>query len=182
MLLPKGSYFDGDNQLKINKEDAIYLSLGLIGALIVLYGFMQTHTQPTLDYVIGAFFLLTTAIYFKLTYFIALQLILIAGHGAILLGIGSVSQLILPILLCLQLFIYYSLSGQLNNPYLFIGIVGIALLSIAFAYENSWVVISGSLAISIYAFNQVYKKRLVALLWALLNLAFVLGSTYKLIF
>ncbi len=163
-------------------QAALYLSAGIIGALIILYGLAQAQAQAHLYYVIGASFMLATAIYFKLTYFIALELILIAGHGAVLLGIGSISQIVLPILLCLQLLTYYLLSGQLNNIFRLIGIAGIALLSIAFSYENQWVFIFGSFAIAVFSFYQVYRGRPVALLWAILNMIFVFISSFKLFF
>ncbi len=84
----------------------------------------------------GGTFLLATAIYFKLTYFIALEIILIAGHGTALLGLNPVLQIILPALLTLQLFIYYLFMGQLNSIFKLIGIIGIALLSAGLTYEN----------------------------------------------
>lgn len=162
-----------------NWKTAFFLIIGSVGAGITLCGLTQASAH--LFYVIGASCLLATAIYFKLTYFIALQLILIAGHGAVLLGIGPISQVVLPILLCLQFLAYYLLSGQLNNIFRLIGIAGIALLSIAFSYENQWVFFSGGLAIAIFSFYQVYHGRQVALLWAILNMIFMVISAIKII-
>ena len=163
-----------------NYQATFFLIIGSVGACITLYGLTQAPDH--LYYVIGASCLLATAIYFKFTYFIALQLILIAGHGAVLLGIGPISQVVLPILLCLQFLTYYLLSGQLNNIFRLIGITGIALLSIAFSYENQWVFFSGSLAIAIFSFYQVYRGRQIALLWAILNIIFVVISALKIIY
>ncbi len=153
--------------------------MGIIGALIILYGLTQLQAQRY--YVIGAFFLLAAAIFFELTYFVALELILIAGHGAVLLGIGPVSQAVLPILLCLQLLFYYLLSGQLKNIFRLIGILGIALLSIAFSYEDLWVFFFGGLAVAIFSFYQVYRGHLVALIWAILNAIFAFFSLFKIV-
>ena len=178
MPLPKGFGSVGDTVNKHGQEGA-YLFSGILGALIVLYGL--TQSQAHLYYVVGASFMLATAIFFKLTYFVALEMILIAGHGAVLLGIGAVSQAFLPILLCLQLLFYYLLSGQLTNIFRIIGILGIALLSIAFSYDDVWVFFFGSLAVTIFSFYQVYRGRLVALLWAVLNTVFVFFSLFKLI-
>jgi hypothetical protein len=157
----------------------LFLSLGLIGACIIIDGLTQVN--PQLHYVIGAFCMLGTAIYFRLTYFIALEMILIAGHGAVLLGIGSTLQLVLPILLTLQLLMYYLLIGELNNFYRVIGIIGIALLSIGFSYAHQWVFFLGSSAIAFYAFYQAYKGEAIALLWAVLNVIFVITSLYYII-
>lgn len=154
------------------------ISLGLIGACIIIDGLTQVN--PHLHYVIGAFCMLVTAIFFHLTYFIALEMILIAGHGAVLLGIGSTLQIVLPILLTIQLLMYYFLIGELNNIYRVIGIFGIALLSIGFSYEHQWVFFLGSSAIAIYAFYETYKGEYVALLWAVLNLMFVITTLFHL--
>lgn len=112
-----------------------------------------------------------TAIYFQLFYFIALELILLAGHGTILLDVGPVLHLALPLLLCLQLLIFYFLSDRLNNMFLVIGVVGIALISAGFAYNNQWVFFSGSLGIAIYAYYSTQKNK-ACLLWAILNTLF----------
>jgi len=180
MPLPKESSFTGDYVNKKNHLDTFFLSVGIIGACIILYGFTQ-HAIPQLYYVTGASLLLVTAIYFQLTYFIALELILLAGHGAILLGIGPVLQAVLPILLSIQFLAYYILSGRLENIFRFVGIVGIALLSIGFASENQWIFFFGSLGISIFAFYQVYQGYKAALLWGIFNLIYVGIAAYNLI-
>ncbi len=77
-----------------------YILLGVLGALVILYG--HAHNYPQSYYIYGSFALLFTAIYYKLLYFIALELILAAGHLAILLGVGPYTQLALPVLLCFQ--------------------------------------------------------------------------------
>ena len=179
MPLPKAFYYVGEH-VKKNAQEAIFLSIGIIGALIIFYGLTQTAAQ--LYFVIGSTMLMSTAMYFQLTYFVALELILMAGHGAILLGIGPVLQIVLPILLCTQLLAYYLLSGRLENIFRLIGISGIAILSIGFAYENQWIFLSGSLAVAIFAFYQAYEGRRVALLWAALNSVFALICAIKLIF
>ena len=154
------------------------IGLGLIGAFIIIDGLTQVN--PHLHYVIGAFCMLGTAIFFHLTYFIALEMILIAGHGAVLLGIGSTLQIVLPILLTIQLLMYYFLIGELNNIYRVIGIFGIALLSIGFSYEHQWIFFLGGAAIAIYAFYEAYKGEYIALLWAVLNLIFVITTLFHL--
>ncbi len=139
-------------------------------------------TPPQLYYVIGSTLLLFTALHFRLIYFIALELIIIAGHGASLLQIGTTLQIAMPSLLTLQLFAFYCLSGQLSNIYLLIGIAGIAFHSIGFAYANQWIFFLGSMSIAIYAFYSYKKGKKVALLWAVLNTLFALTAVYKIIF
>ena len=178
MPLQKAFYYVGEH-VKKNGQAAIFLSIGVMGACVILYGLTQPAAQ--LYYVIGSALLMSTAMYFQLTYFVALELILMAGHGAILLGIGPVLQVVLPILLCVQLLIYYLLSGRLENIFRLIGILGIALLSIGFAYENQWIFFFGSLAIAIFAIHQVYEGKRIALLWASLNLVFALLAATNLI-
>lgn len=174
----KGFTYAGE-LVNIRKKDELFLLIGIIGCLILLFGLMQTPAQKY--YVIGSALLLLTSIHFKLIYFIALELILIAGHGAILLGIGTTLQLALPVLLCIQLLSFYFMSGQLNNFFLLIGIAGIAILSIGFAYQNQWVFFLGSFSVAIYAFYTAYKGKTVTLLWAILNTLFALIAILRLI-
>ncbi|WP_231950716.1 hypothetical protein [Legionella spiritensis] len=96
-----------------------------------------------------------------------------------MLHIGPNLQFALPVLLCLQLLIFYYLSGQLNNFYIVIGIAGIAVLSVGFAYENQWVFFSGSSAVAFYAFHRSAKQS-IALLWAIMNSLFALIAVAKL--
>ncbi|AHE67070.1 hypothetical protein [Legionella oakridgensis] len=179
MPLPKESYFVGNSASK-KIISFVVLIAGIVGALIVLFGF--TQTTPQIYYASGACLLLLTAIYYKLTYFIALELILLAEHGADLLGIGPILQVVLPILLSLQMLVYYLLSGQLNNIFRLIGVVGIALLSIGFSFQNNWIFLFGSLAVGIYALDNVYRGKYIALLWAILNLFFVFAMALVIIF
>lgn len=174
----KAFYFVG--KLSISQIKTILITLiGVIGAGFILYGF--TQPLPQIYYVLGSSILLISAIYFQLTYFIALELIVLAGHGSILLGIGPVLQLLIPLMLSLQLLVYYLLSGELRL-FRFIGISGIALLSIGFSYENVWVFFFGSLGISIFALYQVFRGRYAALLWAILNLVYVFTTAFMIIF
>lgn len=166
--------------MSLNAKETLYLFAGILGSIIILFGLTQTVAQPY--FIVGALLLLSTAIYFRLTYFVALELILIAGHGAILLGIGPISQLILPILLCVQLLVYYILSGQLHHVFRLIGIAGIALLSIGFSYENQWIFFFGSFSVATFAIYQFYKGRKIALLWVILNLLFSAIAIYRIIF
>lgn len=157
----------------------IYTLLGIVGAITVFFGFFQPNSQTY--YLVGSSLLLATAIYYQLVYFIALELIIIAGHGAIVLGIGSIIQLTLPILLCLQLFIYYLLSKQLDSPFRVIGIVGIALISIGLSYGNDWLLLSGAICVVMFACYDVSQGKKIALLWAILNSSFVVGIAYPLL-
>lgn len=147
-----------------------------MGCIISLYGLTQTPAQ--VYYVIGSSLLLFTAIHFKLFYFIALELILLAGHGSILLNIGPVLPIALPVLLCVQLLFFYYVSGRLNNMFVIIGVLGIAVHSIGLSYENQWVFFAGSSAVAIYALHNMKKHR-VSLLWAVLNILFALSVMIK---
>ncbi|KTC86686.1 hypothetical protein [Legionella brunensis] len=166
--------------MNIKRQNELFLVVGIIGSFILLLGLTNTPAQKY--YVIGSALLLLTSIHFRLIYFIALEIILLAGHGAILLGIGTTLQLALPILLCIQLLSFYFMSGQLNNIFLLIGITGIAVLSVGFSYENQWIFFIGSFSIAIYAFYTAYKGKAITLLWAILNSLFALIAILKLIF
>lgn len=155
-----------------------YIALGIIGALILLYGNAQDY--PQIYYIFGSFALLTTAVHYKLLYFIALEIILVAGHTAILLSVGRYTQIALPFFLCFQLLIFYLMIGKENSIFLLIGIVGIALLSLGFAYNDQWIFFSGSLFIAIYAYHSGYKGRYPSYIWAILNTIFAALALYKL--
>ena len=160
-----------------NLTRGLYLTVGIIGVFITLYGITQPSSN--LYYLTGTIFMLATAIYFQFTYYVALDIILIAGQGAILLGIGPFSQVILPILLCLQLLIYYLLIGQFKNIFRLIGIAGIALLSIAFANQNQLDLLLGSMGVVVFSFYQVYRGRPIAILWGILYFIFAIISAYE---
>ena len=132
-----------------NNVDKAYMVLGIIGAFIILYGHGQGRPQSY--YIYGSLALLITAIHYRLLYFIALEIILGAGHLALLLNVGRYTQMALPIFLCFQLLIFYLMIGKENSIFLLIGIVGIAFNSIGFTYSNQWIFFTGSLFIAIYA-------------------------------
>lgn len=158
-----------------------YIALGIVGALIVLYGISQCPPQPY--YILGASILLITAFHYKLFYYIALELILIAGHLAIIFGSGRYIQFALPILLCLQFLIFYLILGkEKSSIILLLGICGIALLSVGFAYEHQWIFGTGSTFIAIYSYYSGYQGNRPAYIWAVLNSIFALLSFFKLIF
>lgn len=159
-------------------SNAVYIVLALIGASISLYGNIQS--SPQYYYVLGSIALLIPAIHYRIIYFIALELILASGHTAILLGIGRNAQLALPVLLCLQLFIFYMMIGKENIVLLLIGISGIALLSCGFSYNNQWIFFAGSSFIAIYAYYNAFKGKYAAYIWAILNTLFALSAFYKL--
>ncbi len=160
-------------------DDNGYFILGILGAIVILFGHHKDY--PQIYYILGSFLLLITAIHYKLVYFIALELILVAGHTAILLNVGPYTQLALPVLLCFQLLIFYLMVGKENSIFLLIGIIGIALLSLGFAYNNQWIFFSGSLCIAIYAYYTVFKGSHPSYIWAILNTIFAGLALYKIL-
>lgn len=156
-----------------------YWAPGIVGALFLLYGYSQSYPQTY--YILGSFALLLTAIHYKLVYFIALELIIAAGHSAVLLGIGPFTQFALPVLLCFQLFIFYLMVGKENSIFLLIGIVGIACLSLGFPYKNEWIFLSGSIFVAIYAYYSACKGNHPSYIWAVLNTVFAFIALYKII-
>jgi hypothetical protein len=166
--------------MKTINRDKFFILLGILGSMILFYG--QTIDPPQQAYSLGSLLLFFTAIHFKLLYFIALELILTSGHAAIMLHIGPYLQIALPVLLCLQLLLYYFIIGQSKNIYLIIGIIGIALLSIGFSYESEWVFFLGGIAIASYSFYCVYKGQRVCYIWGILNAIFAITALYRILF
>lgn len=157
-----------------------YFVLGILGAFLTLYGHLFQH-EPDFYYIIGSLALMVTAIHYELLYFIALELILAAGHTSVLIGFGLYTQIALPLFLCLQLFIFYLMLGRDNGIYLMIGIVGIVLISLGFSYQNQWVFFVGSLCIAGYSYYNGTKKRHPSYLWAIVNGVFAISALYKII-
>nr|WP_255666689.1 MULTISPECIES: hypothetical protein [unclassified Legionella] len=150
--------------------------------LLKFFGTTLPKLHSQLYYFIGAIALLITAIYFRMLYFIALQLILIAGHAAILLGSGPYTQFFLPILMCCQLLTFYLMFGKENSVFLILGVFGIALLSMGFAYNDKWIFFSGSTLVAIYAYYSGYKGLSPSYIWAILNTIIALLALYRIIF
>lgn len=158
---------------------SLTILIGIIGAITTFSGLFTYFPQPY--YVAGSLLLLMTAIHFRLYFFVALEIILLSGHSAILLGIGTMLQVALPILLCFQLLFFYFFSGQTKNLTIIIGIIGIALISIGFAIESQWVFLSGSLSIVIYAYYNIENSNKLSLIWLILNLMFAVTALYRII-
>lgn len=125
----------------------------------MFFGTSPPHLQSQLYYFVGGIALLITAIHFRLFFFIALQLILIAGHAAILL-----------------------MFGKENSVFLILGVFGIALLSMGFAYNDKWIFFSGSSFIAIYAYYNAYNGLYPSYIWAVLNTAIALLAIYRILF
>jgi len=165
--------------LNTKTKEYFIISIGVLGAIIILLGI---SINSDIDYVLGSTLLLITAFYYKCTFFIALEMIIIAGHGAALLGLGHSSQIILPILLCIQLLFYYLLSGKLNDIYLIVGIIGIVFLTMSLSFGNVLYILLGSIGTAIYSISQVFKGKSIALIWAVLNVIAIFVTIYKIIY
>jgi len=164
-----------------NKSPALFSLIGILGGLLLCYGLIcaESPAKPYY-YAAGSFLMLVTAINFRILYFIVLEVILLSGHGSALLKLSPVISVSLPILLCIQLIIYYLLSKTYRDFYLFIGVIGIAIISIGFIVNNQLVFLIGSSFISLYAFFLYCKGIKIALLWATVNAIFALVALVKL--
>ncbi len=149
--------------------------------LLLFFGTSPPKLYSQFYYFFGGIALLGTAIYFRLLFFIALQLILIAGHAAILLGSGPYTQFFLPILMCCQLLTFYLMFGKENSVVLILGVFGIALLSMGFAYNDKWIFFSGSSFIAIYAYYSGHKGLYPSYIWAVLNTIIALLALYRIL-
>ncbi|MBA2649939.1 MAG: hypothetical protein H0U75_10185 [Legionella sp.] len=157
-----------------------YLALGILGAILTVYGNLFQNS-PDFYYIIGSLALMITAIYYELLYFIALELIIAAGHTSILIGFGEYTQIALPLFLCFQLFIFYIMIGKESSIFLMIGLLGIVLISLGFSYHNQWIFFIGSLCIAGYSYYNGLKKRYPSYLWAILNAIFAFSALGKII-
>lgn len=159
------------------------LFFGIIGAVALLAGnlFLDSDARY-LVFLIGSGLLLITAIVYRQLYYIFLELILVSGSATSFLNFNSIVRGAIPMLLSLQVFLYFFMLGRFREKSLLIGCIGIALLSIGFAVANYWIYLFGSALVAIYSFLIYLKGVKVALLWTILNTCFTLASAYSLIF
>ena len=108
-------------------------------------------------------------------------MIFISGHAAILLGIGTISQIALPVLLSFQLLFYYLFSGQTSDFTIIIGVFGIALITVGFLINTALVLLLGSSLISIYAYLNLEKSNNISVIWLILNLMFAFVALVRMI-
>lgn len=154
--------------ITLTTHDYFMILIGTLGSCISLFGLFQAC--PQYYYIGGSTLILIVSIYYKLFYFIALQVIMISGHTAILLGLGPILQFAIPCFLCFQLLFFYYFTEPLTR-FTLVGILGIAILSIGFSYEGNWVFFVGSAMISLYSLHLAQKNS-IAYLWAVLNSLF----------
>jgi hypothetical protein len=158
--------------------DYIVILLGVVGVLFNIYG--QTLAYPQPYYVAGSFLLLVVAVYFHLLFFTGLEAILLSGHFALMLDLNYRIQFALPILLCLQLVVYYLYVGRLKSMSVWFGLTGIAFLSIGFSYHRQWVFLVGSIFITLYSFRKVRETAGLSIIWGILNAFFTIFVAIKL--
>lgn len=168
----------------VNIETKSFINLisiitGVVGGVITYSGMFVEFPHPY--YVTGSFLLLLTAIHYRLYFFVALEIILISGHTSFLLGIGTILQVALPILLCFQLLFYYFFSGQTRDFSIYIGIFGIGFFSVGFSIQSQWIFFLGSLSIAIFAFFEVLRSNKISFLWLILNLMFAITTLTRII-
>lgn len=145
---------------------------------MILSGYPQPYPQPF--YIAGATALLITAMHYKLVFFIALEVIIVTAHSAMVLGgVGPYIQVALPILLCFQLYVFFLMVGKENNLLLLIGIIGIALLSIGLSHNDNWIFLTGSMCITTYSLYSALKVSPASYIWAFLNGAFAVIALYN---
>lgn len=180
MQWAKGFISNGSFLSMLKPKDAVYIAIGLLGASLTFLGLFLPQPYAQVSFVAGSSVLLITALYFKLIYFIALEMIVISGHGAILFDIGLKLQIALPILLSLQLLFFYYMSGQITNLFILIGIAGIAFMSVGFAYQSPIIFFLGSLTVATYSIYEA-KKNPPAWIWGGLNILFSLVTLYRLV-
>jgi hypothetical protein len=71
--------------------------------------------------------------------------------------------------------------GKENSVFLVLGIIGIALLSIGFAYDYQWVYFTGTIFVATYAYYSGYKGLHPSYIWAALNTALAFLTLYRIL-
>jgi hypothetical protein len=157
---------------------AFNLFIGVVGMLISSYGNLihQLHTQKWC-YFFGASLLLVSSLLERHKFFIALQIIIVAGTITAFTPFSFLLKAAIPIILSAITIIYFAITKQLEDKLTLLGSLGIAFLAAGYAVSRPIVFFFGAVVLMIYSFISYRRGAAIALIWALLNVIFAATAT-----
>lgn len=153
----------------------------VIGVTFTLIGHHYGYVELRwLFFSIGALCLFFTAVCENQVLLAMLQLILLAGAGAMYANFNIIFRTALPILLSIQTMVFFVLTGKSRDFETIIGCLGILCLALGFTTHNQVISFIGGAAITAYAALLVRQGFRLAGFWIVLNAYFTLSAILNL--
>ena len=163
-------------------KTALSLASGILGVSFAIVGHHFGYVDSRWFYFsLGAFFLFITAITENLALLAMLQLILLAGAGAMLAHFNLIFRTALPILLSIQAMLFFGLSGKLHDKVTILGCFGTLCLALGFCTHNPYIAFVGAASVTCYSFSLYRSGHKSAIYWIALNSYFTVASLIKLL-
>ncbi len=149
------------------------LSLGVIGLTLIIIGnFLPPLLVQKELYMLGSVFLLTSSILEKHTFFVILQVVVLAGTIIAFAPIGAVFKAAVPIGLSIIAIIYFITQGMLKDLHSIVGIIGLVFLAAGYAISNPIIYLLGGFFLAIYSFISYRHGHKIGLIFFILNVVF----------
>lgn len=167
-------------KMDLGYKTAVSLVCGVLGVSFAIVGHHYGYVDSRWFYFsLGAFCLFITAIIENIPLLAMLQLILLAGAGAMLAHFNLIFRTALPILLSIQAILFFGLSGKLKDLQTILGCAGTLFLALGFCIHNPYISFIGAASITTYAFFLYRSGVKPAIFWIALNSYFAVASIMK---
>ena len=166
--------------MDLGYKTATSLVCGILGVSFAIVGHHYGYVDSRWFYFsLGAFCLFLTAILENLALLAMMQLILLAGAGAMLAHFNLIFRTALPILLSVQAILFFGLSGKLRDWETVLGCLGTLFLALGFCTHNPYISFVGAASVTGYAFSLYRGGNKPAIYWIALNSYFTIASLMK---
>lgn len=151
----------------------INVIIGVVGMLIAMVGNLLpfSDTQKWC-YLLGGILLLISSALERQIFFIALQIIIVAGAAVAFSSWPVLLKAALPIVLSVAAIVYFAKRNLLTDRLMLFGSLGIAILAAGYAVSNPVIYLLGAFVLMIYSFMSFRRGVKIALVWAILNALF----------
>ena len=158
-------------------------SLGILGLTLTIIGtFLDPNLIQKTFFISGASLLLVSSILEKASFFIILEIIVLAGTLVAFFPISTIAKAGVPVTLSIVSIIYLAKQGILHDRVNIVGCLGLLFLATGFAISNPIIYFLGGLTLSIYSYLSYRVSQLtIALLFAILNAVFTVTSVISII-
>lgn len=168
--------------LKGRKLHQITFTLAIIGLLITIAGnFFDISVTKKLCYLVGALFLLVTALLEENTFFTILEIILSIGAAVAFLPISLIWKSGIPICLGTLAATYFSFTGQLKDYLTWLSVIGVLICTWGYALTNPMVYVLGGAVVTVYSFCSFRRGETIALAFGILNSVFTLTALLEIL-
>lgn len=156
--------------------------IGYIGMAFPIIGsIMAPSLMRSGMFALGCALLLIAAMGDRNPFYIAMQIVVLLGA---LMAFLSASQLVtagVPIVAALVMILYFYQQGELKDGLTLFGCIGVFILSLGYAEAYAPIYLTAGLILAIQGYLLYARGVAVAMIWALLNTAFVLTTSWNLL-